>query len=300
MRFIAVLNKDIKPGLAVNALAQMALGLGHRFAKGYPDICIYWGSTANVRVFRAMVAASKNMYSDFPHTMQGGNTSSLLEGIESTPEEDITYYAACYVADEIEPNIQALLNEQMDQLANYTAFISTELTTLLPPGDHTHPPKEDTKKTTTMVNAKQPLAATINSIVLANIDAGRIIPYNQLNLLRIGRLQGVSFNTHPILKADNPAKHIAMTQKAQEEKGLYVVSRAIDDKQPLVTVTFGERDLVESTILKKLTRMFEPSVEFIKPKGANLASPRGSLSLFGGAKEVEESPDARNTSTLMH
>lgn len=299
-RFIAVLNKDIKPGLAVNALAQMALGLGHRFAEGYPDIYVYWGSTAGVRAFRATAAASEELYSDFPHTMQGGNTHSLIDGIEKTPEEDIIYYASCYVADSIDPKLQALLDKEMVQLENYQAYFSNTSVKLRPSGEDSPLPKEDTKKTTTMVNAKLSLAKTINDIVLANIEAGRKIPYNELNLMRIGRLQGVSFNTHPILKADNPNKHVAMTQNAKNEKRLYVVSRISDDKdtQPLVTVTFGEKELVESVISKKMTRIFEPTVQFTQPKVEPLVAPQGSTSIFGGSKESSASSDSINSPRL--
>jgi len=295
MKFIAILNKDIKPGLAVNALAQMALGLGHRFETGYPDVEIYWADTANVRAFRTIVAESAKVYSDFPHTMKGGNTFSLLENIQSTPEEEITYYASCYLADELDPNISQLLNENTVQLKGYTPFISTQPTNLLPEGEHLPLPEKDTKKTTTMVNGKYPLAQTINELVLANIESGRTIPYSQLNLLRVGGLQGVSFNTHPILKADSPAKHISMTKSAHQAKGLYVASRVIDEKNPLVTVTFGDIEAVEGVILKKQTRVFEPVVEFNEPKVAKTLSPHVSLSVFPHVdKKTDASEDLDN------
>lgn len=284
MKFMAVLNREIKSGLAVNALAQMALGLGHRFTEGFPDVDIYWGSADEVRAFRTQVAGSRVIYSDFPHTMEGGDTTSLIDTIENTPEEKITYYGACLVAEEITTEVVGLLSN-LSQLKNYQPYVNTKKAVIGPVGETTPVPtrEEDTKKTTTLVNAKKPLATTINDIVLANIEAGRTIPYDQLHLLRIGRMQGVSFNTHPIVKADTPAKHTIMTSQAKTNK-LVVIDRK-DNTTPLVSVVFGERDEVEKVVTKKLTRMFDPAIELEALKTTNSTS-LVALSFLGDKKEV--------------
>ena len=263
MKFIALLNKDIGAGLAVNALAQMSLGLGHRL-QGYPDVHVFWGSAEQVREFRTIANAITPMhpdvsvYSDFPHTMQGGDTTSLLDGVINTPEEDTTYFASCMVAPEIHPLIENLTRTCL-QLNEYQPYISQQAAFLLPAGPGIE--KEDGHmKTTTLIN-KFPLAQTLNHVVLANLDVGKKAPYDALHILRIGGLQGISFNTHPVLRPESIAKHKSMAESAAKTSGIWTSTHSNAKKEPLVTVTFGTRDTVEAVISRKVTRAFDVSLD---------------------------------------
>lgn len=277
MKFIALLNKDIGAGLAVNALAQMSLGLGHRL-QGYPDVHVFWGTTEQVRQFRTIANAitpmhpDTSVYSDFPHTMQGGDTTSLLDGVINTPEADTTYFASCMVAPEIHPSIENLTRTCL-QLNDYQPYVSQQAASLLPAGPGIE--KEDGHmKTTTLIN-KLPLAQTLNQVVLANLDVGKKAPYDALHILRIGGLQGISFNTHPVLRPDSSAKHKSMADSATKTSEIWTSTHSNAKKEPLVTVTFGTRYAVETVISRKVTRAFDVNLD---KEGLHQMNPSASAS----------------------
>lgn len=259
MKFVAVLNKELKTGLAINGLAQMSLGLGHRVA-GQPDVTIFWGTTAQVRAFRTLVSqrvsnATDLIYRDFPDTMEGGDTNALWERVTSTPEEKVTYVASCFVAEDIDSELRALI-QGCSQLANYKPYVSNSAASFLEekPGLE-RGPEEMIMKTMTMIN-KVSLDNAINQVVLANLETGRKAPYEDLNLLTGGRITYISYNTHPIVKAD-PKKHAAMTAAAKKIDGLYTTNLGE------VTVVFGLRKLVDEVIIRKDTRIYNAELNLI-------------------------------------
>lgn len=266
-QLIALINKEINFGLGVNALAQMSLGLGHQI-HGCPDIKIFFGATQQVRQFKQLAAkkaeSGSTLYSAFPHTMQGGNTTALWEGILTTPEEKLTYFASCVVTEEIDPEISSLL-ESCFKLKNYTPYESETETTLIPtsPGINENTAKID-RKTNSLINPKAPLTDALHALVKANLDVGRKTPYDALHLLTIGGLTHLSFNTHPILKSESANKHVTMAQAVEDTKAHpNIISKTEYNslKQPLVTVAFGPKEEVEASILKKNTRVFDANIE---------------------------------------
>lgn len=264
MKFIAVLSQEygeeITSGNALNALAQMTLGLGHRLSAA-PDVDIYFGEKEQVRAFRMLAATiteempESTIYSDFPHTMKGGDTGAIIDRVASTPESDITYFGACIVCEELDPRFSLLL-QNCFQLKDYRPFESMEDAKILPskPNDPNSSFVTD-MKTSTVIN-KFPLAKTINSIVLANLDVGKKTPFVMLRLIREHRLKGISWHTHPVLKSESSAKHKGMIDEANGRDGLYTSTCYEGEGQPLVTVSFGPKDMVEGIFTKKKTRVY--------------------------------------------
>lgn len=288
MKFIAVLSQEysdeITSGNALNALAQMTLGLGHRLSAA-PDVDIYFGEKDQVRAFRILVLrlAQENpdsvVYSDFPHTMKGGDTGAIIDRVASTAESEIIYFGACIVCEELDPRLNAILQNCL-QLKNYQPYKSESRAHLLP-----HIPKDPNSdlvtnmKTSTVIN-KFPLAKTINAIVLANLDVGKKTPFVMLRLIQEHRLTGISWHTHPILKSESSAKHKGMAEEADSSEGLYSSTLYESDGQPLVTVTFGPKEKMEAIFTKKKTRVYnsEIAAEGFDPIHARL--PTASLQEF--------------------
>src|SRR3990167_4718629 len=213
LKLLAVLNKEKGSGMAINGLAQMCLGLGHRLL-GRPDVEVVFGTTQQVRDFRALAvqvaakAAGAVVYRDIPNTMEGGNMDELFEVVINTPEEAVIYHAACVVGQEIDPRLLAIA-DQCQRLSGYTPYLSDETAHLLPPHTEMDYTRGDFKTTTLL--SKKPLREMLNAVVLANLEAGYKIPFPQLHLLTVGRLTHISYNTHPVLKAESDRKHQEMT-----------------------------------------------------------------------------------------
>ena len=112
-KLVAVINKKIETGVAMNALAHMAIGLGSQLnsemlqlndykdknSNIYPNISqmpfiILRGKTGEIR---KVVKNAKNhdiKFSIFTNTMTGGTYQEQLENTLNTPEEEIIYYGA--------------------------------------------------------------------------------------------------------------------------------------------------------------------------------------------------------------
>ena len=267
MKLIAILNREIRSGMAINGLAQMSLGLGHRVKEGMPSVNIFLGTSEQVKEFKRIASAitqrqpTSTIYSAFPLTMEGGDMEALKDRVINTPEEEVVYCGSCFLAPEIDHRFEALLSECL-QFANYQPYISDTSVELSPEQDGLNDKADGHKKTTTLINHKLPLAQTLNSIVLANLKVGGLASYDDLHLLTLGPLTHISYNTHPILQPKDPAKHKQMANNAATSNKLVSATESDATGQPLVTVTFGGREDVESVILKAQTRVF--SMEFSK------------------------------------
>ena len=98
------------------------------------------------------------VYSDFPHTMQGGDTASLMDAVISTPEEDVIYFASCIVAQKIDQRLVDLSKSCL-QWKGYQSYLSENNASLLPKEKNLDVEKYiQNLKTTTLINKKSPLA----------------------------------------------------------------------------------------------------------------------------------------------
>ena len=126
MKLIAIINLEIPLGKSLNALAHMTLGLGHRL-KGTVDVNIFFGTGAQVREFRELssIACKKNpdtaVFSDFPHTMSGGDTDKQLIIGQNTPESELKYYGSCYISNEVSQDL-ITLTKNCQQLKDYMSI----------------------------------------------------------------------------------------------------------------------------------------------------------------------------------
>lgn len=116
-KFVLVLNKNLEPGVALNAAAHMAAGLVSQadasaleqmkfidFADKdggiHPHISalslIVLRATSNeIRKVRTEAKFRKIMFTDFTRTMTGDTYVEQLERTKETAEQDLDYYGVC-------------------------------------------------------------------------------------------------------------------------------------------------------------------------------------------------------------
>lgn len=112
-KLVALINKDIDVGVAMNAIAHMSLGLGSALDREllklddyvdydkniYPNISkmpfiVLRGKSNEIR--KAVQNARDNniQYGVFIHTMTGGTYLEQLDNTQKCKEDDLVYYGA--------------------------------------------------------------------------------------------------------------------------------------------------------------------------------------------------------------
>ncbi len=110
-KLVAVLNKEIASGVALNALAHMTLGLGAKVGADllhldiykekstieYPNISqmpfiILRAKSGEIRKLVQQVREKNFSYGAFVHTMTGGTYIEQLENTAKHTEEELTFY----------------------------------------------------------------------------------------------------------------------------------------------------------------------------------------------------------------
>jgi hypothetical protein len=119
-RFVAVLNKKIEQGRAMNALAHMAIG----FSSIYPDkqslridsyvdkdgsnhtgisdnpfIVLSADNSNQIRTLRNALLDKEILFNDFTHTMIEGTYKEQKQRTKQTPESELEYYGICFFAE---------------------------------------------------------------------------------------------------------------------------------------------------------------------------------------------------------
>ena len=114
-KLVALINKDIEVGVAMNALAHMAIGLGAQLNSDilrlnnyqdkdgniYPNISqmpfmILRGKSNEIRKAVQSAKEQQMQYSVFSDTMTGGTYQEQLDNTLATPEEQLIYYGAIF------------------------------------------------------------------------------------------------------------------------------------------------------------------------------------------------------------
>jgi len=112
-KLVAMVNKDIEVGVAMNAIAHMAIGLGAQLnnevlrlndyqdkeGNTYPNISqlpfiILRGKSGEIRKAIQNAKEQQIAYSAFTNTMTGGTYQEQLTNTRATPEEQLVYYGA--------------------------------------------------------------------------------------------------------------------------------------------------------------------------------------------------------------
>ena len=112
-KLVALVNKDIDVGVAMNAVAHMAIGFGAQLNNDilrlnnyqdkdgniYPNISqmpfmILRGKSNEIRKAVQSAKEEQMQYSVFTDTMTGGTYQEQLDNTLATPEEQLIYYGA--------------------------------------------------------------------------------------------------------------------------------------------------------------------------------------------------------------
>lgn len=110
-KLVAVLNKDVEPGVVLNALAHMSIGLGAQVGKPLLRLDDYKDATGNTypnisqipfiilraksNEIRKTIASAKEkniLHGVFLNSMTGGTYIEQLERTASTSEESLMFY----------------------------------------------------------------------------------------------------------------------------------------------------------------------------------------------------------------
>ena len=117
-KFVAVLNKKIEPGRAMNALAHMSIGLVVSSTSeevkemGFGDyidkdegvhpslsknsfVVLRADNSNQIRTVRNLAQEKGIRFVDFTHTMQEGTYLEQIERTQQTPEAELEYYGIC-------------------------------------------------------------------------------------------------------------------------------------------------------------------------------------------------------------
>jgi hypothetical protein len=118
-KLVAVLNKKIENGRAMNSLAHMALGLGGSAAnreelrlRDYADadggkhpkisdipFIVLRGSSGQIRNLRRTAIENDFQFTDFIDTMIGETYVEQHKNTQKTKEEDLEYFGICVFGD---------------------------------------------------------------------------------------------------------------------------------------------------------------------------------------------------------
>ncbi|HLC52584.1 MAG TPA: DUF2000 domain-containing protein [Candidatus Nanoarchaeia archaeon] len=118
-KLVAVLNKRIENGRAMNALAHMALGLGGSVANKeelrlqdyadadegkHPNISdipfiVLRGSSGQIRNLRKTAIENDFQFTDFTDTMIGETYVEQHKNTQKSKEEDLEYFGICIFGD---------------------------------------------------------------------------------------------------------------------------------------------------------------------------------------------------------
>lgn len=117
-KLVAVLNKDVEPGVVLNALAHMTIGLGAQAGKPSLQLDDYKDASGNIypnisqipfiilraksNEIRKTVTAAKEkhvLHGVFLNTMTGGTYQEQLVRTSESSEESLTYYGCVLFGD---------------------------------------------------------------------------------------------------------------------------------------------------------------------------------------------------------
>lgn len=112
-KLVAIVNKDIEVGIAMNAIAHMTIGLGAQLNNAllrlndyqdkdgniYPNISqmpfiILRGKSGEIRKAVQNAKEQNIQHGVFTNTMIGGTYQQQLDNTLATPEQDLMYYGA--------------------------------------------------------------------------------------------------------------------------------------------------------------------------------------------------------------
>lgn len=113
-KFVAVLNKKIETGRAMNALAHMTAGLvgtgeiptmeiinyedkdgGAHVASKHPFIILAAKNSNKLRTFRAELIQKGLHFSSFTNAMTVGGWQEQVDRSKATPETELEYFGVC-------------------------------------------------------------------------------------------------------------------------------------------------------------------------------------------------------------
>ncbi len=258
--FCAVLNKDIPLGKSLNALAHISLGIGHRL-DATPGINIHFGSSEQVKKFRGIIHTLKNpLCSDFTDTMTGETAREQLEKTFKRKTDDLVYYASCGIVPQSSLHLFNEVFGECSQVNGYKSFTTDDHVSIKPFLEIKLPEKAPDMKASMLIKKGISLGEQLNLVVISCLEVGRKANLNDLHLLDFVDADGIShpyisYHPFPILNPTNVTKHKAMEEASHRDDLAYHSS--FNEKNPLISVVFGNKDKVDAVFQKKQTSLYK-------------------------------------------
>lgn len=277
-----ILNMEIPAGKAINSLAHLSLGLGHRIPVGkMPQIEILFANSAHLHTFREAAYElhtshlDSTVISDFTNTMTEGTAVEQLARTSTTSAKDLEYFAVCIGGDvERLLPLKASTVDECKVVKGYKASISPSAISSFSflsevDAEASEAPAAAAAggagtdaaiempnfKVTIALNKKAPLTDILHAVVTSCIDIGRTVELPLLRLLDFidsdgGHHRNISYHPFPILSAKSVSKLSVLIEKAKTE-GLPTVVANSSDGIPFLTCMFGHTEKVEECANRK-------------------------------------------------
>lgn len=295
MRLTIVLNavaaKD-KLGYALNGLAHMSMGLGHRI-KGVPSINVYFANDAKeVREFRTYAASlpgDEAVFNDFTTTMNGGSTPKQQEETRKYSEPELTYIGCSLLTRDV-PSALAALTAKYSFLKGYTPYVSKDAANFLPKATAAYDRSEG-RKIVMVTHHKRPLAEMLNGMVLSSLSVGGLADYSQLYLVGFPNKDGywhdkISFHPYLVKKPSKPADQKFVLDAVT--KSTLDFTTVNEGAESIATVVFGDAAEVDKVTPKDKTRLYD--TKFPELVSAKDAKQEGSNNLIIAAASKRKAP----------
>lgn len=260
-KLLLLLNKEVQLGKVLNAIAHMALGMGHKFPHGkMPSIDVRFSSSEGVYVFRQLAykfsQENKNtVFSDFTHTMTEGTADDQLLRTSKTQEKELTYFGVSICGDAEKLNLITSIFEDSPCyiLKNYLEFNSNPEIATFDFNNSEFLFKEEVippQKVSIVLNNKMQLSELLNPMIMSCLEIGRKANLNSLRLLNFIDKDGnihpnISYHPFPILLPKNPTKQLALATEAVKLDTIVTSSIYNESKQLATVCIFGKQDEVE-------------------------------------------------------
>lgn len=303
-KLIVVINNSVEPGMIMNAVGHMMVGLGARIPEGnLPTLAVWRTTLEGMRAFRNMAAQEEGrlgkentLFSDFAHTTTDGSARDHQTNTHATEEMGIIYFAACFAAEEemLMP-VEALLNE-LEAEKLHTSF---EVARTIDSDFAFHPPIPSLHDDDFVEDDTASRFSIVLHRGLSGIDALQTATYGYLKLsqatpaatLRLHDYLDASGTTHPGMSeyglvALKGKKNTSVQQTCDQDLTALTSSAQVHSSEgnPQAIALFGTSDAV-----KALTKKFSLW------QGAFESTPGASDNRYAHFSGEEQKPSEQKT-----
>lgn len=251
---IAVVNRTIPFGNALNALAHTALGVGcQTIGNSTPNMKVFFADAEHIRAVRSKIYHAQKefpgmiVFSNFINTMTGGDTESQIALTRETPETELIYYAITFCADEqfIESSGIKQLLDQCLVIKEYEPIISSgEDAIQFRDRQLADDGQPEARKISLVLDRSIPIYELINGVIYSAFVLGRKTSFEALRMITYVDGSGehhpyISYHALPILAAKKSGKFAQMVQQMEQDSTVDTAVAYKADGNPMALCAIG-------------------------------------------------------------